>query len=265
VVPEGGGRAQTGQALARLVSGDSRGQSRARAALAGTLAVPALVAGCLPAPATREARLIADLYTVVMLIAAVVAAIVLGLTIFMILRYRRRGAIELPPQVHGDLRFEAIWTGLPIVTIVVLFILTLGVLGPVDAVGDAGEPGAEVRVEAYRWGWRFTYPADSVVVEGIGEPGPELVVPVGEPVRITLVGVDVNHAFYVPQFLFKRDAIAGRDNVFEFTVDRPGTYRGQCAEFCGVGHAKMPFTVRAVARAEYDTWVASATRASVTP
>ena len=78
-------------------------------------------------------------------------------------------------------------------------------------------------------------------------------------------GVDVNHAFFVPEFLFKRDAIAGRTNVFGFTVDEPGTYRGQCAEFCGIGHSRMPFTVRAVGRAEYDAWLAGAPRASTAP
>jgi cytochrome c oxidase subunit 2 len=92
-----------------------------------------------------------------------------------------------------------------------------------------------------------------------------LVVPVDEPLRFTLRGVDVNHAFFVPRFLFKRDAIAGRDNVFEFTVDEAGTYRGQCAEFCGVGHSRMPFSVRAVPRPEFDSWLATAPRPSVAP
>ena len=63
------------------------------------------------------------------------------------------------------------------------------------------------------------------------------------------------HAFYVPRFLFKRDAIPGRPNEFEFTVDEPGTYGGQCAEFCGVYHDRMLFTVRAVTRAEYEAWL----------
>ena len=115
----------------------------------------------------------------------------------------------------------------------------------------------DVRVTAYRWGWRFTYPDDGVVVEGIGAPGPELYVPVGENVRVTLTGADVIHAFFVPQFLFKKDAIPGHENEFAFTVDEPGRYGGQCAEFCGIYHSRMPFTVVAVPRAEYDAWLAS--------
>ena len=69
----------------------------------------------------------------------------------------------------------------------------------------------------------------------------------------------------MPQFLFKRDAVPGRESVFEFTVDAAGTYRGQCAEFCGVGHSAMPFAVHAVSRAEYETWLASAPRPSAAP
>jgi heme/copper-type cytochrome/quinol oxidase subunit 2 len=69
--------------------------------------------------------------------------------------------------------------------------------------------------------------------------------------------VDVIHAFYVPQFFYKLDAIPGRVNEFDVTIEEPGTYGGQCAEFCGLSHADMYFTVRAVPRAEYDAWVAA--------
>lgn len=226
------------------------------AAAAGS-ALSVVAAGCLAEPATLEARRVADLYTVFVAIAGVVAAIVLGLTVFAILRYRRRaGDDELPRQVHGNLRLELLWTGLPIVTIVALLVLTVLVLNAFD---DAVRANAsvELRVTAYRWGWRFEYPAEDVRVEGLGMPGPEVYVPVGENVRVTLTGEDVVHAFFVPRFLFKKDAVPGRDNVFAFTVDEPGRYGGQCAEFCGIYHARMPFTVVAVPRAEYDAWVAA--------
>jgi cytochrome c oxidase subunit 2 len=230
------------------------------------VAAGTLLAGCLPAPATAEARRVADLYATFMAIAGVVAVIVLGLTFFAVLRYRRRqGDDTLPRQVHGNLAYEITWTGLPIVTIIGLLVLTVLVLNSFDAAVQA-TAGAEIRVTAHRWGWRFDYPQEGVRVEGIGEPGPEVYVPVGEPVRVTLTGADVNHAFFVPEFLFKKDAIPGRDNVFAFTVDEPGRYGGQCAEFCGIYHARMPFTVVAVSRADYDAWLAqAATRASPPP
>jgi cytochrome c oxidase subunit II len=87
-------------------------------------------------------------------------------------------------------------------------------------------------------------------------------VPVGEPVRVTVASADVVHSFYVPQFLFKRDAVPGRESSFDFTVEDAGTYRGQCAEFCGIYHSRMPFTVRAVSRTDYDAWVSSQPKSS---
>jgi cytochrome c oxidase subunit 2 len=236
-----------------------------RAAALAAAAVALLAAGCLPTPATVEARRTADLYAIFVGIAAAVAVIVLGLTLFAVLRYRRKaGDDELPTQVHGDRRLEVIWTGIPIVTIVILLALSVGVLNGFDASVRA-TPGAEIRVTAFRWGWRFEYPGAGVRVEGIGLPGPEVYVPVGEPVRIELTGADVVHAFFVPEFLFKKDAIPGKVNVFAFTVEEPGRYGGQCAEFCGVFHSRMPFTVVAVSRAEYEAWLAKASVASPAP
>jgi cytochrome c oxidase subunit 2 len=214
-------------------------------------------AGCLPAPVTSEGREVARLYGTFILIAALVAIVVLGLAIFAIVRYRAApGDEELPPQVHGNLKFEAIWTGIPLVIIVGLLALTVLVLGSFDAAVRANA-AVDVRVTAFRWGWRFTYPNEGVVVEGLGTAGPELYVPVAENVHVTLTGEDVIHSFYVPQFLFKKDAVPGRENAFAFTVDEAGRYGGQCAEFCGIYHSRMPFTVVAVPRAEYDAWVAT--------
>lgn len=223
--------------------------------LAGLGLLAATATGCLPAAVTDEGRQVTGLYTAFMAIAAVVVVVVLGLATFAILRYRRRGDDDtLPRQVHGNLRYEAVWTAIPLLTIVGLLVATVLVLNTFEAAVRASNP-VEIRVTGFRWGWRFEYPADGITVEGIGAPGPEVWVPVDEPVRITLTGADVIHAFFVPQFLFKRDAIPGRENQFGFTVDEPGRYGGQCAEFCGIYHSKMPFTVVAVPRAEFDAWV----------
>lgn len=216
-----------------------------------------LAAACLPAPVTVEARRTAELYTIFVGVAIVVAVVVIGLALFAILRYRRRGDDDaLPPQVHGNNRLEAAWTLVPLVTVGVLLALTVVVLNSFE---DARKAAATVdlRVTAFRWGWRFEYPGQDVSVEGVREPGPEAYVPVGENIHVTLLGNDVVHAFYVPRFLFKQDVIPGRENTFAFTVDEPGRYGGQCAEFCGVYHSGMPFTIVAVPRAEYEAWLAS--------
>ncbi len=225
------------------------------AALAGLAAL--LVAGCYPEPATREGRTIADFYSFVLVLALIVVGIVWGLLTVAIVRYRRRPAPEreqeIPPQIGGHLGLEAVWTGLPLLTIVVLFVMTLFVLDDVER--QQGEDHVELHVEAFRWGWRMEYPAEGISVEGVLDPGPQAVVPVGRPLLITLTSADVVHAFYVPQFLYKRDAVPGRPQVFEVTVEREGTYQGQCAEYCGLFHARMPFSVRAVSETDYESWL----------
>lgn len=216
-----------------------------------------LTEGCLATPVTDRAQGTASLYTGFVALAVVVALVVYGLTTFAIVRYRQRSPDQpLPVQRQGDLRLEALWTLIPVVMVLGLFAATLAVLGRVDA--RSSGPVTEVDVNAYRWGWSFSYHGTGVTVSGTGDPGPEVVLPVGEPVRVTLTSADVIHAFFVPQFLFKRDAIPGRTTDFDFTIQDPGTYRGQCAEFCGLLHSKMLFTVKAVSRAEFEAWLAAA-------
>ena len=234
----------------------ARGVGRG-ACVAVASAALALLAGCVPAAATAEGRDIEALYRVFLGLGAVVAGIVYLIATFAVLRYRRRAGDDdgtLPKQVRGNTRLEAVWTALPLLTVGGLFVGTLLVLGRTEA--RAAAPAAEIRVEAFRWGWTFSYPAAGVEVAGVGTQGPEVVVPVGRPVRFVLTSPDVVHSFYVPRFLFKRDVIPGRENTFDITVAEPGSYGGQCAEYCGVGHAYMPFTVRAVPLAEYEAWLA---------
>jgi cytochrome c oxidase subunit 2 len=229
-------------------------------------AAAGLVSGCLPAPATHQARAVTDLWSVFVVAAAGVGALVWGLITIAILRYRLRSAHAgtMPPQIHDAPRLEIAWTAGPIILVLILFWLTLGALDRIDA----REPGrVTVDVTAFRWQWRFDYAGTGVSVTG--EPGTsaEMVVPAGEPVHIVLTATDVAHAFFVPAFLFKRDAIPGQPNEFDITIDEPGAYGGQCAEFCGVFHDRMTLTVRAVTRPEYDAWLArqAAPRGSPTP
>jgi cytochrome c oxidase subunit II len=229
----------------------------------GAILAAALVAGCLPGAATAESRDVASLYAGFLLAAAVVAIVVYGLATFAIVRFRGGPDDPLPVQRRGNWTLEGIWTGIPILTVLVLFAGTLIVLNRVDA--HTTTPATEIRVQAFRWGWTFTYPNDGISVSGIGDPGPEIAVPVGRPVRLTITSADVVHSFFVPLFLFKRDAIPGRDNTYEFTVEEPGTYRGQCAEFCGIYHSRMPFAIRALPDADYQAWLGGQPRSSPVP
>lgn len=238
--------------------------SRPRSAAGPPMAAVAaatIVAGCLPRAASVEGSGITSLYAGFIVAAAIVGLVVYGLATWAIVRYRARPGQELPAQTHGSLRLEIAWTAIPIVIVLGLFAATLVVLTRVETVTTT--PRTAVRVEAFRWGWVATYPAAQVTVSGLREPGPEIVLPVDEPIRVTLAAADVVHAFYVPAFLFKRDAIPGRDSVFEITIDPEWagqTLGGQCAEFCGTFHARMPFTIRAVPRAEFDDWLAAQPR-----
>ncbi len=144
-----------------------------------------------------------------------------------------------------------------------LFGLTVRTLSTVDAV----EPGGvNLHVTAFRWQWQASYPDDAVTITGTPGQPPEIVLPVDTPVHVTLESLDVNHAFFVPSFLFKRDAIPGRPTYFDLRVTAAGTYPGACAEFCGVGHDEMLFTIRAVDPATFQTWLADhAAGASTAP
>jgi cytochrome c oxidase subunit 2 len=227
--------------------------------LVGILGLVALAAaGCMPQPATTQGQDMADLYRVFLIGGVVVAGIVWGLATFALIRYRGRRP-ELPPQDEGSLRIEAVWTIIPLITVLVLFGLTVVTLAAVNA--TSSDPGVNVKVTAFQWQWRFTYPDDGIVITGqIGAP-PELVLPVGETVHVTVESLDVVHSFFVPGFLFKRDAVPGRPSTFDLVVKDAGVYPGQCAEFCGVFHDAMTFTVRAVDPATFRQWL-STTRAT---
>jgi cytochrome c oxidase subunit 2 len=109
-----------------------------------------------------------------------------------------------------------------------------------------------IRLKGYQWWWSATYvdarPADSFITAN------ELHVPVDRPVRVELEAEDVIHSFWVPNLAGKQDLIPGRSNSLVFTVDRPGTYRGQCAEFCGLQHAHMALLVIAESADDFQRW-----------
>jgi cytochrome c oxidase subunit II len=196
-----------------------------------------------------------------------------GFIVYSVFRYRRKDD-RLPPQTHGNTLVEIIWTAIPTVIVLILFALSISTLATVEAKSDPSTKGVSIEVDGFQWQWQFRYldgdqnPDNDVSV--IGDPAnpPVMVVPVGEPIRLTLVTRDVIHSFYVPQFLIKRDLIPvpeGQDvNHLEFVVSDVGTYRGQCAEFCGNNHASMTFSVQAVSASDFDKWLSDA-KAGRTP
>ena len=244
----------------------ARFRTRALLRVGALLALIVLTTACgmVPAaPHTTQAKEVFWLYNVVLVMGAIVFIGVEGFIVYSIVRYRRRDD-RLPTQLHGNNLVELVWTAIPTVIVLVLFTLSTITLNSISAHED---PGVQITVEGKQWAWVFHYqdsdndPKNDVVVTGGSLNPPVMVVPVGEPILLTLVSHDVIHSFYVPAFLVKRDVIPTGDrppNTLEFTVSEVGTYSGQCAEFCGDLHARMTFKVQAMKPADYQAWFAAA-------
>jgi cytochrome c oxidase subunit II len=188
-----------------------------------------------------------DLYLPVMV---GVVAIVVALVAFAVLRSRRRR--HRPASGRSEIAWaEGLYALLLAGVAAVLVAATFRVEERVDAVSSA--PAARIRVTGFSWGWRFDY-ATGVSVLGNDRRPPELVVPAGRTVRFDLGSRDVIHAFWIPDLRFKRDAFPRRRTRFDL-VFTEGTFAGSCAEFCGLHHAEMTFTVRALPPAEFLTWL----------
>lgn len=233
---------------------------RRRAFALRPLALAALVvaaAGCAPQSVTQEGRAVYNLYNLFMYIAAVVFLVVSGLVVWSVIRYRKRGD-ELPEQVHGNNRLELTWTLIPTVIVLLLFVFTMQAQNKV--LHRSARPAVNVTVTAFQWSWRFTYEGTGAEVLGTPDSIPEMVVPVGQTVRVKLESADVVHSFFVPQTLFKRQAIPGTTSEFDLTFEKVGLYHGQCTQFCGLQHPDMVYRVRVVSQGEYQSWLATATR-----
>lgn len=240
-----------------------------RRAWTGRLAAVAFVAASscsssfgMPRGSTEQGKDIFDLWQIFFWAGIGVAAIVYGLIGWSLLRYRRRRNEDetLPGrQFHANVPLEIIYTAIPVVIVIVLFVLSYRTERTASSL--SASPDVTLRAEAFSWGWRFGFPDQGVEVvsqpSAEGVPGPEILLPLGETTRIELTSNDVIHAFWVPDFLYKRDALPGRINRFDVTPTDLGTFHGVCSEFCGLHHAYMTFTVRVVSPAAFDAWIAS--------
>jgi cytochrome c oxidase subunit 2 len=234
----------------------------------------AFVTGLFPPVAvTEQGARVRELYTTVFAIAAVIFIVVEGLIIWTALRYRRApGDDVLPAQTHGNNVAELAWTIIPTIIVAFLFVISWQTLNQVDTV--SASPQTKIRAVAGQFQWQFDYLADDGQTVrytqnlAAGEGG-GMYVPAGRDIQLSLTSQDVIHAFYVPQFLFKRDVVPGRVNKFDFKVDAADagqTFRGQCAELCGAGHRIMLFEVHALSPGDFDAWLADAiAKANATP
>jgi cytochrome c oxidase subunit 2 len=214
----------------------------------------------MPQGVTKEAGIIQNLWNGAWIASLGVGVVVWGLILWACAFHRRRKNTTdaLPPQVRYNLPIEILYTTVPIIMVAVFFYFTARDESVITRVSP--NPDVKVKVEGFQWSWRFTSEYNGKVVSVVGTPAqrPQLVLPVNKRVQFDLVSQDVNHSFWVPAFLFKRDVIPGVKNVFDIqTLDKQSTYAGRCAELCGVDHSRMLFSVKLVSQAQYDQYVNS--------
>lgn len=240
-----------------------------RRVLAVIVATAALATtGCagrvgLPEPGTQQGDSVVDLWRFLFWTAAALGGLVLVLLGWCIVRYRARGPDDgfLPPQVRGNLAVEATYIIVPLLIVAAIFVLSFRARPATAGNGNRG-PAVTVDVTGFQWQWRFDYPGRDVSILGASDQPPELVLPVGRPVDLRLHSPDVIHSFFVPGFLGKVDVLPGVDQHFRMRPVRPARYSGFCAEFCGLNHSRMNFSVRVVPADEFERWL---TRTAVRP
>jgi len=213
-----------------------------------------------PESASEQGDDILDLWRALFWTAAFVGALVVGLILWAVVRYRARGPDELPRQTSVHLPIEIAYTAAPLVVVAVLF--SLAMVTQERVTERSPRPDLRVRVTGFQWQWRFDYVNEDVTVVGDLDHPPTLVLPVDRTVRLELDAADVIHSFYVPAFLEKRDVIPGVDNEIDLRPNRIGRYAGHCAEFCGLAHDRMGFDVETVSPADFQEWLIEQRRPS---
>lgn len=243
----------------------------------------------MPTPVTEEAPIILSLWQGSWAAALATGALVWGLILWSVFFHRRsRTKVEVPPQTRYNMPIEALYTVVPLIIVSVLFYFTAR---DESKLLNLDKPQHTINVVGYQWSWGFNYVedvdgqaatpgklpaelaslpdkytkdfpagAEGVYTKGVpsdrnpqtGNPGPTLWLPKGEKVRFILSSNDVIHSFWVVPFLFKQDVIPGHTNVFEVTPNQEGTFKGKCAELCGVDHARMLFNVKVVSPERYQ-------------
>ncbi|MDB0046699.1 cytochrome c oxidase subunit II [Candidatus Pelagibacter sp.] len=197
-----------------------------------------------------------------------ISVFVLFLMIYTCIRFRASKNPN-PSKTTHNVAVEVLWTLIPCLILIVMAVPSFKILYKQDTI-----PKVDVTIKAvgYQWYWGYEYPDENIIFESymikeeeLKENQPrlltvdnELVVPVNKVVKVLITANDVLHAWALPSFGVKRDAVPGRINETWFKAEKVGTYYGQCSELCGIQHAFMPITVRVVTDEEYAQWLAEA-------
>jgi cytochrome c oxidase subunit II len=226
--------------------------------LAGAGLLTLVLAGCssedlprlgLPDPATDQGHRILFLWQGSWIAALAVGALVWGLIIWSIIFHRRRSDADVPVQTRYNVPLEVLYTVVPAMMVLVLFFYTARDEAKITSLSEPADH--TVSVVGYKWAWEFNYVEEGTYDVGTNGDLPVLYLPQGESVRFTLTSPDVIHSFWIIPFLMKMDVIPGRTNEFQVTPTQLGTFKGKCAELCGVNHSRMLFEVKVVTAEEY--------------
>jgi cytochrome c oxidase subunit 2 len=208
-------------------------------------------------PQATPAHSIYGLSVFVLLITLVIFLVVAGLLLYAVVRFRHRpGDSELEPtQLYGSRQIEVAWTVVPILIVVVLFLATARIINMTERTPKPAD-ALNVVVVGHQFWWEYRYPKLGIVTAN------ELHVPVSDPdhptpTYMTMSSADVDHSWWVPKLAGKMDLIPNKVNVMWIDPPEPGVYLGQCAQYCGVEHAKMLIRVYVDTPAEFKKWVAN--------
>ena len=212
--------------------------------------------------------MITDFNNFLLILMTAISVFVLGLMLYVMVRFNARANPEPSKTTHNTL-VEVVWTVVPIVILVVIAIPSFRLL---YFQRDIPEADMTVKAVGYQWYWGYEYPDhgdfafDSLMLSD-EERGDQprllatdtaMVVPVDTTVRVIVTAADVLHAFAMPAFGLKMDAVPGRLNETWFKAEKTGTYYGQCSELCGIRHAFMPIRIEVVSKADFALWVEEA-------
>jgi cytochrome c oxidase subunit 2 len=219
-------------------------------ALAGA-AAPGTGGTAPPSPASPGAGGIRDVYWLLLTVGGAIFVLVEGALLLFVVRYRSRGRpreVE-GPQIRGHTNLEIAWTIGPVLILAVIAGLVFYKISGIENPSAAGTTGQEtIRVEGHQYYWEFVYPNGAISVD-------TLRLPYNRKVRLEIVSADVAHSWWVPALYGKLDAIPGRTNAMKIRPNKLGTFRGQCAEFCGLLHAGMTAHVEVLPQDQYDAWI----------
>lgn len=221
--------------------------------------------GLQPAATPIQEELI-NFHNILLVIITAIVIFVAGLLAYVCIRFRR-SANPVPSKTTHNTTIEIIWTAIPVLILVLIAIPSFRLLYNHNQVQDA-----EMTIKAigYQWYWGYEYPdhgnfsflsymvPDADLKEGqprLLATDTEVVVPVDTKIRVLITAADVLHAWAIPAFGVKKDAVPGRINEIWFKATKEGVYYGQCSELCGTGHGFMPITVRVVSKEEFENWV----------